>query len=95
MKPVAWVGVAGPISANAIRTQPDRVGSLVYVNTTDNTFMAWLRINRIQRDAMGGASGVEVQCVGPSFDVKTGKPCPLDLRTGQPWVDPVKPAAAA
>lgn len=95
MRPVAWVGVAGPIAANAIRTQPDRVGSLVYVNTADNTFVAWLRIGKIQRDNMGGASGVEVKCVGPSFDVKTGKPCPLDLRTDLPWVDPPKPAKPA
>lgn len=95
LHPQAWTIVAGPIAANASRTQTDRVGSLVYVNTTDGSFMAWLRINKIVRDHMNGASGVEVLCVGPSIDLKTGRPAPLNLKTGLPWVDPAKPAPAA
>lgn len=95
LNPHAWTIVAGPIAANASKTQPDRVGSLVYVNTADGSFMAWLRINRILRDHMNGACGVEVACVGPSIDLKTGRPCALNLKTGLPWADPVKPADAA
>jgi len=94
LNPLAWTIVAGPIAANASRTQTDRVGSLVYVNTADNSFVAWLRIGKILRDNMNGASGVEVLCIGPSVDLKTGRPAPLNLRTGLPWSDPVKPAAA-
>lgn len=95
LRPVAWTGVVGPIAANSTRTQPDRVGSLIYVNTADNTFMAWLRVGRILRDGMTNPCGVEAMCVGPSVDLKTGRPAPLNLKTGLPWVDPVKPAEAA
>jgi hypothetical protein len=95
LHPVAWTIIAGPIAANASKTQTDRVGSLVYVNTADGSFIAWLRINRIVRDHMNGASGVEVICIGPSIDLKTGRPAPLNLKTGLPWADPVKPADAA
>ena len=95
LRPLAWTGVVGPIAANDTRTQPDRVGSLVYVNAIDNSFMAWLRINRISRDHMGNPCGVETICVGPAVDPKTGRPAPLNLKTGLPWVDPVKPADAA
>jgi hypothetical protein len=95
LRPVAWAIVVGPIAANAIKTQSDRVGTLIYVNTADNSFMAWLRIGKILRDAMNNPCGVEVLCVGPSVDPKTGRPCALNLKTGLPWVDPVKTADAA
>lgn len=91
MRSVAWVSVVGPIAANAIKTQPDRIGSLVYVNTVDNRFMAWLRIQRICRDELKNPCGVEALCIGPAVDVKTGRPCPMDLKTGLPWVDPQRP----
>jgi hypothetical protein len=95
LNPLAWTIIAGPIAANASRTQTDRVGSLVYVNTADGSFIAWLRINKIVRDHMNGAAGVEVICIGPSIDLKTGRPAPLNLKTGLPWSDPAKPAPAA
>ncbi len=88
MKPVAWSSVVGPISANASKTQIDRVGSRILLDTADNTFIAELRINRILRDNMTNPCGVELMCIGPSVDLKTGKPCPLNLKTGLPWVDP-------
>jgi hypothetical protein len=50
-------------------------------------------ISGIVRDNMNNPCGVNLVCVGPSVDTKTGKPCPLNLKTGLPWVDPVKPAA--
>jgi hypothetical protein len=95
INPAAFANVVNPIAANSIKTQVDRVGSLIYVSTADNSFVAWLRINRIVRNALGNPCGVEVLCIGPSIDLKTGKPRPLDLATGLPWTDPVRPAAAA
>lgn len=94
MKPIAWVSVVGPIAANDRKTQIDRIGSLIYVNTVDGRFMAWLRISEICRDELKNPCGLKATCVGPAIDVKTGRPCPLDLKTGLPWVDPVKPEAA-
>lgn len=94
MKPIAWVSVAGPIAANAIRTQVDRIGSLIYATSAGGKFMAWLRISEIVRDEMKNPCGVKVMCIGPSIDLKTGRPCPMDLRTGLPWVDPEKPKEA-
>jgi hypothetical protein len=95
MKSVAWVSVVGPIAANAIKTQIDRIGSLIYVNTADNRFMAWLRITRIVRDELKNACGLEALCIGPAIDLKTGRPCPMDLKTGLAWVDPELPKEAA
>jgi hypothetical protein len=94
MKPVTWVSVAGPIAANATKTQVDRIGSLIYATSAGGKFMAWLRINEIVRDEMKAPCGVKVMCIGPSIDVKTGRPCPMDLKTGLPWVDPEKPKEA-
>jgi hypothetical protein len=94
MKPVAWVSVAGPIAANAIKTQVDRVGSLIYATSAGGKFMAWLRIDEIVRDEMKNPCGVKVMCIGPSIDIRTGRPCPMDLKTGLPWVDPEKPREA-
>lgn len=91
MNPKAWVSVVGPIAANDIKTQIDRVGSLIYLNTADNRFTAWLRISRICRDELKKPCGLEALCIGPSIDLKTGRPCPMDLRTGLAWVDPAKP----
>ena len=88
LNPVAWSGVVGQISANAARTQIDRVGSLIYVTGPD--FVSWLHINRIVRDSLNNPCGLEVICMGPAVDVKTGVPCPLNIRTGQPWTDAKK-----
>lgn len=95
MKPIAWTSVANQVAANAIKTQIDRIGSLIYLNDAKGRFMAWLRISGIVRDHLNNACGVKVMCIGPSIDVKTGKPCPLDLATGLPWVDPAKPEEKA
>lgn len=94
LKPIAWTSVVNGIAADPGKTQPDRVGSLIYVNTLDNRFMAWLRISKICRNELKNPCGVEAICIGPSIDLKTGRPCPLDLKTGLPWVDPVKAEAA-
>jgi hypothetical protein len=95
MKPVAWSSIVGPIAANSTKTQIDRVNSLIYATTADHSFMAWLLITGIVRDAMNNPCGVNLICVGPSVDLKTGRPCPLNLKTGLPWVDPAKLAAEA
>lgn len=91
MKPVAWSSVVNPIAANPTKTQIDRVGSLIYVSTADNSFVAWLRISAIRRDNMNNPCGIDVVCVGPSIDLKTGEARPLNLHTGKAWVDPAKP----
>lgn len=95
LKPIAWTSVANQVAANAIKTQIDRIGSLIYVSDAKNRFIANLHISGIVRDHLGNACGVKVMCIGPSIDVKTGKPAPMDLTTGLPWVDPAKPEEKA
>ena len=90
-KSIAWTSVVNAIAADPGKTQPDRVGSLVYVNTADNRFIATLRIQKICRNELKNPCGVETICIGPAIDLKTGRPCPMDLRTGLPWVDPGRP----
>ncbi len=95
LKPIAWTSVVGPIAANATKTQVDRIGSLIYATSAGGKFMAWLRICEIVRDELKQPCGVKVMCIGPSFDVKSGKPCPMDLKTGLAWIDPEKPEEKA
>jgi len=95
MSPGSWSSIASMIAANSTKTQIDRVNSLVYVTTLDNSFMAWLLITGIVRNNMANPCGVNLICVGPSVDLATGKPCPINLKTGLPWVDPVTPPQTA
>lgn len=90
MSPGSWVSIVNPIAANVTKTQIDRVNSEVRVTCADGSFIANLLITGIVRDAMTNPCGVNVICIGPSIDLKTGKPCPLNLKTGLPWVDPAR-----
>ena len=89
LNPESWTNVADRVAEDALKTKKDRIGSLVLVKTEDNSFIAWLRINKIVRNHMGNACGVEMMCIGPAVDMKTGRPAPLDIRTGLAWTDPV------
>ena len=93
LNPLAWSSVVGPLAANALKTTVDRVGSLIYANTVDNRFIAWLRISAILRDDLKNPYGMEVTCIGPCIDLKTGRPRPLDLKTGLAWSDPPEQSA--
>ncbi len=89
LRPLAWSNVVGPIAANATKTQVDRVGSLIYLNTP--RFVAWLHIDEIQRDELKNPCGIRLTCIGPAVDLKTGSPAPMDRETNRAWVDPPKP----
>lgn len=93
MAPESWANVAPRVAEDPLKTQKDRVGSLIVLRTEDNSFFAWLRINKIVRNNLGGPCGIEVMCIGPCVDTKTGRPMPLDLKTGLAWVDPPEPEA--
>lgn len=89
MKPIAWSNVVGPIAANQTKTTIDRIGSLIYLNGP--SFIAWLHIDEILRDELKNPCGIKLTCVGPSIDLKTGEPAPMDRKTKRMWVDPPKP----
>ena len=91
MKPIAWGNVARIVARNPLSQSRDKVGSLIYASGSQ--FSAWLRINAVKFDGMGGACGLDVICIGPTVDLKTGKACPVDVKTGLAWVDPPKPEA--
>lgn len=92
MAPVAWSNVASVVAKDALNTRNlrDGVGSLIFLDTADSRFNAHLRIKRVLRDSQANPCGLEMMCVGPSIDIKTGEARPIDLATGKAWIDPVK-----
>lgn len=90
MAPVAWAHVASLVARDQANTRNHRdgAGCIVMLDTADNKFIATLRITKVVRDAMNSSCGLEMVCIGPSVDIKTGEARPLDLKTGKAWVDP-------
>lgn len=80
-KPGFWTYILKRLAKDPISGQTrSRAGSCIEVVTEDHRFYAELYV----RAVLG--KGVIVQCVGPQIDRKTGKACPVDLQTGQPWM---------
>lgn len=92
LKPEAWTNVVNVVAKDQMNTrnQRDSVGSIIRVDAEDGTYHAELRIMRVIRDIRANPVGIEVKCIGPSIDLKTGEARPIDLRTGKAWIDPVK-----
>ena len=79
LKPGYWVNVAEKLRKNPTTNEPDRTGALIDLCTEDHAFYARLYVRAVL------TSGLIVQCIGPAFDAKTGKACPVDLITGKAW----------
>jgi hypothetical protein len=95
LTPLAWNNVASIVARDALNTRnrKDGVGSIILLDTEDGSYMAMLRIRKVQRDRVNNPCGLELDCIGPSMDLKTGEARPIDLKTRKAWVDPV-PAPA-
>ena len=91
--PITWSTVAAKIAKNTIdnRNPRDGAGVLIILDALDGSFQAWLRVSKVVRDQMNNPCGLEVACIGPSIDLKTGEACPIDLKTRKAWVDAPKP----
>jgi hypothetical protein len=81
MRPGFWAYVAPSLQADKMRNAGDRTGSVIELRRQDNAFYAELYVKKVW------PAGLEVVCIGPSFDPQTGEACPLDLETGLPWSD--------
>jgi hypothetical protein len=90
MNPVAWANVAARVARNPLNTTVDKIGSKIFLETESGSFSAVLRIRGIVRNNLGNPCGLDLICIGPSIDIKTGVARPIDLNTGKAWVDPVK-----
>ena len=84
--PIAWSNVASIVAKDALNTRRDKIGSFIELRSADHSYFALLYILSITVDHMGSPNGLNVMCVGPSVDPKTGKACPIDVRSGTPWV---------
>jgi hypothetical protein len=95
MAPIAWNNVANIVARDALNTRnlKDGVGSLIILDTEDSSYLAHLRIRKVVRDKVNNPCGLELDCIGPSIDPKTGEARPIDLKTKKAWVDPA-PAPA-
>lgn len=78
-RPTFWANVVHVFKKDIIANNPDRSGAIIHLRTEDHAFYAKLYVRAVLRN------GLIVQCIGPSFDPKTGKACPVDLATGMPW----------
>jgi hypothetical protein len=79
LRPSFWSYVAHEFKKNALTGGRDRVGAFIDLGTEDHAFYAQLYVRGTTTD------GLIIQCIGPSVDPKTGKTCPVDLKTGLPW----------
>lgn len=64
------------------------IGSDIILHGHNHAWRANLQIVAIVRDKFKQPCGLQVTCVGPSLDPKTGKAMPVNVATGFPWVDP-------
>lgn len=80
-RPNFWAGVVNILKKNIAANLPfDRTGTIIHTHTEDGAYYALLYVRAVLE------RGLLVQCVGPAFDPKTGKACPVDLETGGPWL---------
>lgn len=87
MNPLAWANVAVRVARNPLNTTVDKIGSKIFLETEDNSFSAILRIRGIKRDHLNNPCGLDLVCIGPSVDMKTGEARPIDLKTCKAWED--------
>ena len=79
LRPGYWTNVVGLLKKNPISGERSRTGALINIGTEDHAFFGHLYVRAVLEQ------GLVVQCIGPSFNPKTGKACPIDLQTGQYW----------
>lgn len=82
LKPIAWNFVAHNFASDPISQRRDKIGCLILA--ADPNYVAWLRVRGVTRDEMKNPSGLDVVCIGPSFNPVTGKACPVD-NNGEAW----------
>lgn len=88
--PGAWAQAA----FRATKPQ-DWIGSDIVLHGHNYQWRAHLQIVAVVRDAFKQPCGLQVSCVGPSVDPKTGKAMPINVATGLPWSDPKEAAEEA
>lgn len=77
LRPGFWAHVAQGLRGSM--AQADRTGAFIDLGTVDHAFYALLYVRAVTKE------GLEVQCIGPAIDPKSGRTCPVDLSTGLPW----------
>lgn len=80
MQPEFWAYVSHKFRSNQLTGGRDRIGAFIDLATEDHAFYALLYVCDITK-----SGGLIVQCIGPSVDPKSGRTCPVDLKTGRPW----------
>jgi hypothetical protein len=78
-KPGYWTNVFNMLARNIATGQGDRAGAFIDCGTEDHAFYAKLYVRAVT------ATGLIVQCIGPTIHPKTGRAWPVDLSTGLPW----------
>lgn len=86
--PEAWVNVSRRVAMDSTNRRREWLGSLIHVHSATHAWFAIFYIRSIVYDKFKQPCGLQVACIGPSVDPKTGKACPINVATGLPWVDP-------
>lgn len=92
--PEAWVH-ASPKVAMSTSTRREWLGSLVHLHSADGKWFAVLYINKVIYDKFKQPCALDVSCIGPVVDPKTGEARPIELATGKAWYDPKQEDAEA
>jgi hypothetical protein len=86
--PEAWVNVCRRVVQGADSRRREWLGSIIHLYSPTHAWFAHLYIRAIVYDKFKQPCGLQVSCVGPSIDLKTGKAMPINVATGLPWIDP-------
>jgi hypothetical protein len=93
--PAAWVNVCRRVVLGPDSRFKEWLGSDIILHGPDLKWRANLQIVAVVYDKFKQPCGLQVACVGPSIDPKTGKAMPINVATGLPWVDPKEAAEEA
>lgn len=83
--PEFWGYMAPRMQGNPSSSQKDHVGAVIELFADDHSFFAMLLVTGLKHNAQGVANALEVRCIGPASDAKTGKAWAVDTKTGLAW----------
>lgn len=86
--PAAWVNVCRRVVQGGDSRRREWLGSIIHLHSPTHAWFAQLYIRAVVYDKFKQPCGLEVSCIGPSLDPKTGKAMPINVATGLPWADP-------
>lgn len=83
-KPGYWVNVIGRFKGNDSTSDPDRTGSIIFVESEDGMMVAEFYVRAVL------PNGLLLTCLGPGVDLKTGERTAYNTITKRAWTGRVQ-----